>query len=116
MKNFFQICLLLVLAGAVRVAQAASALPRSASEAQGVSSTAMLEFVNVLDQQMDGMHSVMVVRHGHVIAEGWWTPYDAGHNHVLYSLSKSFASTAVGFAVAEGKLGIDDEVVKLFPD
>ena len=35
--------------------------------------------------------------------QGWWTPYDAAHNHVLYSLSKSFTSTAVGFAVAEGK-------------
>ena len=58
----------------------------------------------------------MVVRHGQVIAEGWWAPYDAEHNHVLYSLSKSFTSTAVGFAVAEGKLSIDDEVLKFFPD
>jgi CubicO group peptidase (beta-lactamase class C family) len=58
----------------------------------------------------------MVVRHGQVIAEGWWTPYDAAHNHVLYSLSKSFTSTAVGIAVAEGKLSIDDEVLKIFPD
>ena len=50
-----------------------------------------------------------------MIAEGWWAPYDAEHNHVLYSLSKSFTSTAVGFAVAEGKLSIDDEVLKFFP-
>jgi len=93
----------------------ASPLPRSAPEAQGVSSTALLEFVNALDQQIEGMHSVMVVRHGHVIAEGWWAPYDAEHNHVLYSLSKSFTSSAVGFAVTEGKVSIDDEVLKFFP-
>ncbi len=34
----------------------------------------------------------------------------------LYSLSKSFTSTAVGLAIAEGKLSLDDEVLKFFPD
>jgi hypothetical protein len=58
----------------------------------------------------------MIVRHGQVVAEGWWAPYAAEHCHVLYSLSKSFTSTAVGFAVADGKLSIDDEVTKFFPD
>jgi len=116
MKHWVRIWLVLVLIGTVRAGQAASALPRSAPESQGVSSAAMLELVNTLDQQIEGMHSLMVVRHGQVIAEGWWTPYDAEHNHVLYSLSKSFTSTAVGFAVAEGKLSIDDEVLKFFPD
>lgn len=90
-------------------------LPRSAPEAQGVSSTALLSFVQALNG-IDGMHSVMVLRHGHVIAEGWWAPYDAQHNHILYSLSKSFTSTAVGLAVGDGKLSIDDEVLKFFPE
>ncbi len=58
----------------------------------------------------------MVLRHGHVVAEGWWSPYDAGTPHSLYSLSKSFTSTAVGLAIAEGKLSVDDEVLKFFPD
>ena len=62
------------------------------------------------------MHSFMLVRHGHVVAEGWWTPYDAEAPHSLYSLSKSFTSTAVGLAIAEGKLSLDDEVLKFFPD
>src|SRR3989441_2870305 len=115
MKTLVRICLVIVLAGTARAAQAAGALPRTPPEAQGVSSAALIEFVNSLDQQIEGMHSFMVVRHGLVIAEGWWSPYDAEHNHVLYSLSKSFTSTAVGFAVAEGKLSIDDEVLKFFP-
>jgi hypothetical protein len=51
-----------------------------------------------------------------VVAEGWWAPYEAGSNHELYSLSKSFTSTAVGLAVAEGKLTLDDEVLKFFPE
>ena len=62
------------------------------------------------------MNSFMLVRHGHVVAEGWWAPYDAESPHSLYSLSKSFTSTAVGLAIAEGKLSLDDEVLKFFPD
>ena len=117
MKTFLQFLIVLTLAGRLIDAGAAtSALPRSAPEAQGVSSLAVLEGVNTLDRQIEGMHSVMIVRHGQVIAEGWWAPYDAAHNHVMYSLSKSFTSTAVGFAVAAGKLSIDDEVLKFFPE
>ena len=57
----------------------------------------------------------MLVRHGQVVAEGWWSPYAADEPHMLYSLSKSFTSTAVGLAVAEGKLSVDDPVLELLP-
>lgn len=97
------------------VALLATPLPRAVPEREGVSSEALLGFVNALDSRIEGMHSVMVVRHGRVIAEGWWRPYAAEHNHVLYSLSKSFTSTAVGFAVAEGRLSVDDVVLDHFP-
>ncbi len=93
-----------------------SALPRSSPEAEGVSPSAILAFVEAADKDIDAMHSFMLVRHGHVVAEGWWSPYDAETPHALYSLSKSFTSTAVGLAIAEGKLSIDDEVLKFFPD
>ncbi len=93
----------------------AASLPRSNPEAQGVSSAGILEFVDAVDK-VDAMHSFMLVRHGKVVAEGWWTPYNANSPHVLFSLSKSFTSTAVGLAVAEGRLSIDDEVLKFFPE
>ena len=96
--------------------QDSASLPRSAPEAQGVSSKALGMFVGALDSEIEGMHSIMVVRHGHVVAEGWWAPYSAEKNHVLYSLSKSFTSTAVGLAIAEGKLSIDHQVGGFFPD
>ncbi len=89
-------------------------LPRSTPEQQGLSSRAILGFVQAADS-VDAMHSAVIVRHGHVVAEGWWAPYDARTPHVLYSLSKSFTSTAVGIAVAEGKLSLDDPVLKFFP-
>ncbi len=92
------------------------ALPRSTPEAQGVPSSAILDFVNQAEQTIDALHSFMLVRHGHVVAEGWWSPYVAEHPHVLFSLSKSFTSTAVGLAVAEGRLTVDDAVISFFPD
>ena len=94
---------------------AAAELPRSSPEQQGVSSSGLLSFVEALDK-IDAMNSVMVLRHGHVVAEGWWAPYEPQAPHSLYSLSKSFTSTAVGIAVAEGKLSVDDEVLKFFPE
>jgi CubicO group peptidase (beta-lactamase class C family) len=93
-----------------------SSLPRSTPEAQGISSAAILDFIQSADQQVDAMNSFMLVRHGHVVAEGWWSPYAAKTPHSMYSLSKSFTSTAVGLAIAEGKLSVDDEVLKFFPD
>ena len=103
------------------IAQQASApgtksLPRSTPEAQGVSSAALLDFVTTADHRIKSIHSFMLVRHGHVVAEAWWKPESAETPHILWSLSKSFTSTAVGFAVAEGKLSIDDPVLKFFPD
>ena len=58
----------------------------------------------------------MIVRHGHVVAEGWWAPYSAERPHLLYSLTKSFTSIAVGLAVADGLLSLDDRVVHVLPD
>src|SRR5947208_682692 len=91
-------------------------LPRSSPEAQGVSSAAVRAFVEAADTKIDALHSVMLLRHGHVVAEGWWSPYDALAPHALYSLSKSFTSTAVGLAIAEGKLSLDDPVLKFFSE
>jgi CubicO group peptidase (beta-lactamase class C family) len=94
----------------------AADLPRSSPEAQGVSSAAVRAFIEAADKDIDSLHSFMLVRHGHVIGEGWWSPYAADTPHMLFSLSKSFTSTAVGMAVADGKLSIDDPVLKFFPD
>jgi CubicO group peptidase (beta-lactamase class C family) len=91
-------------------------LARSTPEAEGVSSAAIQAFIDGLAKNKHEMHSFMLARHGKVIAEGWWAPYEAKRPHTLYSLSKSFTSTAVGFAVTENLLSVDDEVVSFFKD
>ncbi|HET6961240.1 MAG TPA: serine hydrolase [Terriglobia bacterium] len=110
--------LLLVCAGSVchGANNASRMLPRSSPEKQGIASSAILEFIEAADQKIDTMNSFMLVRHGHVVSEGWWSPYDAKSNHMLFSLSKSFTSTAVGLVIADGKLALDDEVLKFFPE
>ncbi|MCA9120611.1 MAG: serine hydrolase [Planctomycetaceae bacterium] len=93
-----------------------TAMPRSTPEAQGISASAIRDFIETADREVNSMHSFMLVRHGHVVAEAWWQPEAADRPHVLWSLSKSFTSTAVGLAVAEGKLNVDDHVTSFFPN
>jgi CubicO group peptidase (beta-lactamase class C family) len=97
-------------------ADKSATLPRTSPEQQGISSSDLLGFVDAADKEIDAMNSFMLIRHGAVIAEGWWGPYDRDTPHILYSLSKSFTSTAVGLAISEGKLSLDDQVLKFFPD
>lgn len=82
----------------------------------GVSSAALAALLDRLEARSVECHSVMVVRHGHVVAEGWWAPYAADRPHLLYSLTKSFTAMAVGLAIADGVLSLDDRVVDVLPD
>ena len=91
-------------------------LPRSSPAASGVSSRAITALLDRLEANSVECHSIMVVRHGDVVAEGWWAPYSAGRPHLLYSLTKSFTSVAVGLAIADGLLSLDDRVVDVLPD
>jgi CubicO group peptidase (beta-lactamase class C family) len=117
MKTMLSLLLLLCAVSVCPAADISSRkLPRSSPEKQGIASSAILEFIDAADEKIDTMNSFMLVRHGHVVAEGWWTPYDATSPHMLFSLSKSFTSTAVGLAIADGKLTLDDEVMKFFPE
>ena len=93
---------------------------RSQPEAEGVLTGGIDAFVSAIEQLASQgtdqeLHSFMLLRHGHVIAEGWWHPYGPQVPHMLFSLSKSFTSTAVGFAVEEGVLSVEDPVISFFP-
>lgn len=104
-----------LLFGLGAFAQQGDPLPRSNPEKEGVSSAGVLDFVEAAEKSRNEFHSFMLLRHGKVVAEGWWNPYQPGLKHTLYSVSKSFTSTAVGFAVNEGRLNVNDKVVSFFP-
>jgi CubicO group peptidase (beta-lactamase class C family) len=95
---------------------ASSSLPRSTPEAEGVSSSGIQAFLDAIAQSKHEFHSFMMLRHGQVIAEGWWAPYGPQFVHTMYSMSKSFTSTAIGFAVKEGRLSVEDHVLSFFPE
>jgi CubicO group peptidase (beta-lactamase class C family) len=95
---------------------AALTLRRATPESMGVRSESVLDFIDSIESAELELHSLMLLRGGKVLAEGWWKPYRRDDLHLLYSLSKSFASSAVGFAVSEGLLGLDDTVVSFFPN
>lgn len=111
------IALAIALTGlAVNANGQGKSLPRATPESQGISSEAVLDFLKTANEKVQSMHSVVLVRHGKVILEAWWSPESPEKAHVLWSLSKSFTSTAVGLAVADGKLSVDDLVLKFFPE
>jgi CubicO group peptidase (beta-lactamase class C family) len=105
---------------------AMTALNRSTPSAQATDARGVIAFLDALDAlgSSDALggasqsepHGVMLLRHGHVIAEGWWAPYTPERLHQLYSLSKIFTSTAAGLARAEGLLDLDAPVIDYFPE
>ena len=85
-------------------------------EEVGVQSSAVAAFINEINEKHLGLQSFTFVRHDQVFAQCFWKPYGPDTPHVLYSMSKSVTSTAVGFCVAEGLLSLDDKVYKFFPE
>ncbi|QAY75009.1 class C beta-lactamase-related serine hydrolase [Agromyces protaetiae] len=81
-----------------------------------MSSRAIAALLDRFESHSIECHSLVVVRHGHVVAEGWWAPYSAERPHLLYSLTKSVTGMAVGLAIADGVLALDDRVVDVLPD
>ena len=94
-----------------------SLVRRSPPSAQQVDAAGIEAFLDAIETADDlELHSLMLLRRGQIVAEGWWEPYRADDAPLLYSLSKSFTATALGFAVAEGRLALDDRVVSFFAD
>jgi CubicO group peptidase (beta-lactamase class C family) len=110
------IALLLAPLATMQAADATGSLPRSLPVTEGVDPAGIAKFLETMEERRFELHSFMLLRHGKVVAETWWAPYAAEVPHCLYSLSKSFTSTAVGLAAAEGRLSLDDKVISFFPD
>lgn len=91
-------------------------LPRSSPEAEGFSALAVNDYLKAVKEAGQELHSLMILRHGKVIAERWQGDNTADKPHILNSVSKTFTATAVGFAVAEKRVKLTDKVISFFPD
>ena len=89
---------------------------RSTPESVGIPSEAVEKLLDSLCSGFTEMHGLMIMRHGKVCAEGWWTPYGPGIRHGDQSLTKTYAATAVGIAYTEGLLNLDDKIIDIFKE
>lgn len=90
-------------------------LPRRRPEEAGVDPQGIIDFLDAAAEQKFDLRSFMLLRRGEVLAEGWWGPHSSEDRHAMYSVSKSFTSTAIGMAVDEGLLTVEDKVADLLP-
>jgi CubicO group peptidase (beta-lactamase class C family) len=118
MKKTGLIAILLFFVGTASAQQTAeyAGLYRSTPEAEGIASDSIIKFLDAVEKQTSvRMHSFMLLRHGKIVAEGAWNPYDCNNKHTLYSVTKSFTSTAVGMCIDEGGFKLTDKVISFFP-
>ena len=92
-------------------------LARSTPENEGIPSSHIQHFFEALDHCNEiHIHSVMLLRHGKVIAEGSFQPYSSSYPHMMFSLAKSVTGMAVGMLVRDGLLSLDEKIVDIFSD
>lgn len=112
--SLFQRCLVVMgCLCATSAVQAANELPRQYDAA----------IISAVDEYLDScrandidIHSVIVAKDGKVLAEKWLSDGNPATPHVMNSVSKTLTATAVGFAVTEGLLNLDDKVISFFSD
>ena len=104
---------LLVGSAFFNASHAQDLLPRSTPEAQGISSAHIQEFMDTLMQDTrTEIHSCIVMRHGHVVAEIYPQPWRKDYRHTMYSVSKTFTSVAVGMCIQDSLIALGDTIGK----
>ena len=98
----------------IDINQLTKSLPRG--EASKKLDKAVQKYLAAAKDKEQDLHSLMIVQHGKVLSANWMSEGREDEPHILNSISKTFTSTAVGFAIAEGKLNLDDKVISFFPD
>jgi CubicO group peptidase (beta-lactamase class C family) len=111
MKIIFSLLLLMMCTIAF-----AQPLPRSTPEAEKFDAGAVANYLAAVKESKQDVHSIMILRHGKVIAEQWLGDNAADKPHILNSVSKTYTATAIGFLVAEKKIKVTDKVISFFPD
>lgn len=89
---------------------------RVTPESVGINSETIEWLLDQLESDFTEPHGLMIMRHGKICAEGWWSPYAPGIRHGQQSHSKTYAATAVGIAYTEGLLTLDEKVIDIFPE
>ena len=89
---------------------------RITPEAAGLSQQHIDRFLGTLAKWEINLHSVLMLRGNSLFHEQYTAPYTADMPHRMYSVTKSFVAIAIGFLADEGKLALDDPIIRYFPD
>ncbi|MDD5603250.1 MAG: serine hydrolase [Eubacteriales bacterium] len=93
-----------------------NSLEKVTPESAGIPSKAVTAFITRLKDKNLCLHSFIMIRHGKILAEGYYKPLSPDILHRMYSTSKSFLSVGVGILAGEGKISLDDRITQYFPD
>lgn len=85
-------------------------------EETGIPTDCISQFINRLNSRQIPMHSLLIMHRDKLIFEGYYAPCRADTLHRMFSISKSFTSIAIGLLADEGKLSLDDPIIKYFPE
>lgn len=97
------------------ISQGFRPFPRTTPQAQNTPSVAIQQFSDALTCVEGHIRGFCLVQNGKLIEEEYRQPYEAGDRVWVYSISKSFTATAIGLAIDEGRLALDDTVLSFFP-
>tara|TARA_B100001996_G_C18671667_1_gene596985 strand:+ start:4169 stop:5725 length:1557 start_codon:yes stop_codon:yes gene_type:complete len=121
MKKKYLLLLLLISYGLFsqdnkKIKSSSGFFEHSLPENEGVQSENILNFISEIESTVDELHSFIILKNNKNIASGWWSPYAPEIPHIMHSLSKSFTSSAIGIAVDEELLELNDRVISFFPE
>ena len=116
MKSIYKLIIFFLLTIPAIGQERATDFAYSTPSAENVDARGILSFLDKVSDSEHELHSLMVLRRGKVIAEGWWEPYGPKLKHTMYSVSKTYTASGVGFAVSEGLITVEDPVIEFFPE
>jgi CubicO group peptidase (beta-lactamase class C family) len=89
----------------------------STPEEQGIDSALILSMLQEIQQQDLNIHSVLIIRHGHLVTEAYFPPYNEEIKHPVYSVTKSVTSAMTGIAIQNGQIeNVQQNVLDFFPE
>lgn len=85
-------------------------------EEEGLNSKYILKLLDYIKENKINLHSLMIVRNGNILTEGYYKPFDENFCHRIYSSSKTFVAIAIGMLIDQGKVKLNDKISDYFPE
>lgn len=87
-------------------------------EEQNINAILLSELNSEINNNKYGeVHSLLIVRNGHLVFEKYHNNYYRDRFHSLFSVTKTFTSALIGIAIDQGKINsVDEYMLDFFPE